>query len=127
MGIWDRLTIACALSFCLLVAGLSVGIVLGELRAEVDVGEDVAVEHEEAVGEELLGERLSDVVLHTALETLLGRPVPEAGRTGIRHGAAIVGEQLHLTYGPVDLNDPQNEVVVRGNITEVLIPTPGWE
>ena len=36
-------------------------------------------------------------------------------------------QQLHLTYGPVDLNDPQNEVVVRGNITEVLIPTPGWE
>lgn len=34
---------------------------------------------------------------------------------------------LHLTYGSVDLNDPQNEVVVTGNITRVLIPTPGWE
>ncbi len=35
--------------------------------------------------------------------------------------------ELHLTYGNFDLNDPQNEVVVTGNITRVLIPTPGWE
>jgi len=37
-------------------AGRAGLLVLGDLRAEVEVGEDVAVEHEEALVEELLGE-----------------------------------------------------------------------
>lgn len=35
--------------------------------------------------------------------------------------------ELHLAYGNVDLNDPANQVTVRGNVIEVLIPTPGWD
>lgn len=35
-------------------------------------------------------------------------------------------QQLHLSYGNVDLNDPANQVVVKGNVIEVLIPTPSW-
>lgn len=50
MGIWDRLTIACALSFCLLVAGLSVGIVLGELRDELAISGVIAAAHGSAFG-----------------------------------------------------------------------------
>ncbi len=34
--------------------------------------------------------------------------------------------ELHLSYGNVDLNDPANQVTVKGNVIEVLIPTPGW-
>ncbi len=49
-GIWDRLTITCALSFCLLVAGLSVGIVLGELREQLDISGIVAAGHGSAFG-----------------------------------------------------------------------------
>ncbi|MFN8022347.1 MAG: MFS transporter [Acidimicrobiales bacterium] len=49
-GIWDRLTITCALSFCLLVAGLSVGIVLGELRDELGISGVIAAAHGSAFG-----------------------------------------------------------------------------
>ncbi len=49
-GIWDRLTVTCALSFCVLVAGLSVGIVLGELRDELDISGVVAAAHGSAFG-----------------------------------------------------------------------------
>ena len=49
-GIWDRLTITCALSFCVLVAGLSVGIVLGELRDELGISGVVAAAHGSAFG-----------------------------------------------------------------------------
>ncbi len=49
-GIWDRLTVTCALSFCVLVAGLSVGIVLGELRDELGISGVVAAAHGSAFG-----------------------------------------------------------------------------
>lgn len=49
-GIWDRLTITCALSFCLLVAGLSVGIVLGELRDQLGISGVIAAAHGSAFG-----------------------------------------------------------------------------
>lgn len=49
-GIWDRLTVTCALSFCLLVAGLSVGIVLGELRDQLGISGVVAAAHGSAFG-----------------------------------------------------------------------------
>ena len=39
---WDRLTVTCALSFCLLVSGLSVGVVLGGLRIVARVGRPAA-------------------------------------------------------------------------------------
>ena len=38
------------------VARAPVSLVLAQLRGEVDVGQDVAVEHEEALGEQVLGE-----------------------------------------------------------------------
>jgi len=47
---WDRLTVTCALSFCVLVAGLSVGIVLGELRDELQISGVVAAAHGSAFG-----------------------------------------------------------------------------
>ncbi|MET0901360.1 MAG: PE-PPE domain-containing protein [Mycobacterium sp.] len=34
--------------------------------------------------------------------------------------------QLHIDYSQIDVNDPANEVVVEGNVTYVLVPTPGW-
>ncbi|MCB0999347.1 MAG: MFS transporter [Acidimicrobiales bacterium] len=49
-GIWDRLTVTFALSFCLLVAGLSVGIVLGELRDQLGISGIVAAAHGSAFG-----------------------------------------------------------------------------
>ena len=33
---------------------------------------------------------------------------------------------LHLQYDSIDLDDPANQVDVEGNITYVLVPTPGW-
>ena len=42
---WDRLTVTCILSFCLLVAGLSVGLILGELRDELDLSGLLAAAH----------------------------------------------------------------------------------
>jgi fucose permease len=54
-GIWDRLTVTCALSFCLLVAGLSVGLVLGELREQLGISGVVAAAHGSAFGLGMLG------------------------------------------------------------------------
>ena len=51
---WDRLTVTCALSFCLLVAGLSVGVVLGELRDELGLSGVVAAAHGSTFGAGLL-------------------------------------------------------------------------
>jgi MFS family permease len=51
---WDRLTVTCVLSFCLLVAGLSVGIVLGELRDEFGLSGVVAAAHGASFGVSLL-------------------------------------------------------------------------
>ena len=48
--LWDRLTVTCALSFCVLVSGLSVGIVLGELRDELHISGVVAAAHGSAFG-----------------------------------------------------------------------------
>ena len=33
---------------------------------------------------------------------------------------------LHTDYTNLNLNDPANDVVVKGNVTYVLLPTPGW-
>ncbi len=34
--------------------------------------------------------------------------------------------QLHIDYTQIDVNDPTNEISVEGNVTYVLVPTPGW-
>ncbi|MEX0848396.1 MAG: MFS transporter [Ilumatobacteraceae bacterium] len=52
--VWDRLTVVCVLSFCLLVAGLSVGIVLGELREQLHLSGLVAAAHGSTFGVGLL-------------------------------------------------------------------------
>jgi len=51
---WDRLTYASALSYCLLVAGLSVGIVLPELRDQFQLSGVVAALHGSTFGIGLL-------------------------------------------------------------------------
>ena len=51
---WDRLTYASALGYCLLVAGLSVGVVLGELREQFDISGVVAALHGSTFGIGLL-------------------------------------------------------------------------
>lgn len=51
---WDRLTVACTLSFCLLVCGLSVGLVLGEMRDEMGLSGIVAAAHGSTFGVGLL-------------------------------------------------------------------------
>lgn len=51
---WDRLTYASALGYCVLVAGLSVGVVLGELRSEFGIGGVVAALHGSTFGLGLL-------------------------------------------------------------------------
>lgn len=51
---WDRLTCASALGYCLLVAGLSVGVVLGELRDEFHISGVVAALHGSTFGIGLL-------------------------------------------------------------------------
>lgn len=33
---------------------------------------------------------------------------------------------LHIDYNNIDINDPANQVTVTGNITEIMVPTPGW-
>lgn len=76
--IWDRLTVTCALSFCVLVAGLSVGIVLGELRDELQISGVVAAAHGSAfgIGMLLLGAFGSGVLAR------LGRPLAFWGAVG---------------------------------------------
>lgn len=51
---WDRLTYSSALGYCLLVAGLSVGVVLGELRAQFHISGVVAALHGSTFGIGLL-------------------------------------------------------------------------
>jgi predicted MFS family arabinose efflux permease len=51
---WDRLTYASALGYCMLVAGLSVGVVLGELRAQFQISGVVAALHGSTFGIGLL-------------------------------------------------------------------------
>lgn len=51
---YDRLTVTCVVSFCLLVAGLSSGVVLGELRDELDLSGVVATAHGSMFGVGLL-------------------------------------------------------------------------
>jgi MFS family permease len=51
---WDRLTVTCVLSFCVLVAGLSVGLVLGELRDEFGLSGVVAAAHGASFGVSLI-------------------------------------------------------------------------
>ena len=51
---WDRLTYASALSYCLLVAGLSVGIVLPELREQFHINGVLAALHGSTFGIGLL-------------------------------------------------------------------------
>ena len=64
---WDRLTWSSALGYCLLVCGLSVGVVLGELRDEFGINGVVAALHGSTFGigllvAGLLGVRLVDRV-----------------------------------------------------------------
>ncbi len=47
---WDRLSAASALSYCLLVAGLSVGVVLGELRSDFGLSGFVTALHGSTFG-----------------------------------------------------------------------------
>ena len=51
---WDRLTVASALGYCMLVAGLSVGVVLGELRDQFHISGVVAALHGSTFGVGLL-------------------------------------------------------------------------
>ena len=51
---WDRLTYSSALGYCLLVAGLSVGVVLGELREQFGISGVVAALHGSTFGVGLL-------------------------------------------------------------------------
>jgi MFS family permease len=76
--LWDRLTVTCALSFCVLVAGLSVGIVLGELRDELHISGVVAAAHGSAFG---LG-MLALGAFGSGLLARLGRPVAFWGAIG---------------------------------------------
>lgn len=72
---WDRLTWSSALGYCLLVCGLSVGVVLGELRDEFGISGVIAALHGSTFGigllaAGLLGVRLVDRVgRRTALMT----------------------------------------------------------
>ncbi len=85
-GIWDRLTITCALSFCVLVAGLSVGIVLGELRDELGISGVVAAAHGSAfgIGMLVLGAFGSGFVAR------IGRPAAFWGSCGTVTGGIVL-------------------------------------
>ena len=51
---WDRLTVASALGYCLLVAGLSAGVVLGELRNQFGISGTITALHGSMFGFGLL-------------------------------------------------------------------------
>jgi len=89
---WDRLTAASALGYCMLVAGLSVGVVLGELREEFRISGVVAALHGSTFGIGLLvsgvwGVRLVDRI---GRRSALGAAA-----------AAIAGGVTLLCLGPV--------------------------
>jgi len=67
---WDRLTVTCVLSFCILVCGLSVGLVLGELRDQFAISGVLAAMHGAAFGVGLLVMSMAGLPLVAAL----GRP-----------------------------------------------------
>ena len=67
---WDRLTVVCVFSFFLLVAGLSVGIVLGELREQLQLSGLVAAAHGSMFGIGLLVSGVAGL----RLVTRFGRP-----------------------------------------------------
>jgi predicted MFS family arabinose efflux permease len=95
---WDRLTVTCALSFCLLVSGLSVGVVLGELRDELELSGVVAAAHGSTFGAGLLVMGLFGL----RIVTRVGRPAAFWGTcVMILAGVAVLcaGHSWPLTLG----------------------------
>ncbi|MCU1359648.1 MAG: major facilitator superfamily 1, partial [Ilumatobacteraceae bacterium] len=93
---WDRLTVSCVLSFCLLVCGLSVGLVLGELRDQLHLSGIVAAAHGSTFGIGLLA--LGSV--GSKLVGRLGRPRAFAtGCSAILIGVVLLcaGQTWHIT------------------------------
>ena len=83
---WDRLTATCVLSFCVLVAGLSVGIVLGELRDEFGLSGVVAAAHGAGFGVSLIVMG----VWGLALVARIGRPAAFWGSVASATGGVLL-------------------------------------
>ena len=79
---WDRLTYSSALGYCLLVAGLSVGVVLGELRAEFGISGVVAAFHGSTFGVALLFAGVFGVRLVDRIGRRRALQLAAAGLTG---------------------------------------------
>jgi predicted MFS family arabinose efflux permease len=83
----DHLLVVCVLSFLLLIAGLSVGIVLGELRDELGLGGLVAAAHGSTFGLGLL----VAAVFGLRLTSRVGRPrVFWGASVGVAAGIALL-------------------------------------
>lgn len=83
---WDRLTYASALGYCLLVAGLSVGVVLSELRAEFGISGVVAALHGSTFGIGLLVAGCFGVRL---VDRFGRRPALQGAAVGVLVGVAL--------------------------------------
>jgi len=89
---WDRLTLAVTVGYCLLVAGLSTGVVLGELRNQFHLSGVVAALHGSTFGVALLVVGIWGV----SIVDRLGR-----GNALRLSGAALVAGVLLFGVGPL--------------------------
>ena len=80
-------------------------LVLGDLRGQVDVGEHVAVEHEEALLEQRLGElqRAGGAARVGLLDVAQAQPVRRAVAEDVAHGRGQVAHRHHHVVDAVDL------------------------
>ncbi len=88
---WDRLTVASALGYCLLAAGLGIGVVLGELRNEFGISSTISALHGSMFGFGLIVVGVKGV----AIVDRVGR-----GRALRAAAAAVVGGVLLFCVGP---------------------------
>lgn len=93
---WDRLTFSSALGYCLLVAGLSVGVVLGELRDEFAISGVVAALHGSTFGIGLLFAGMFGV---RVVDRIGRRAVLQLAAAGLFGGVVLfcLGPSWHVT------------------------------
>ncbi|MGB8859511.1 MAG: MFS transporter [Ilumatobacteraceae bacterium] len=83
---WDRLTYASALGYCLLVAGLSVGVVLGELRDQFHISGVIAALHGSTFG---IGLLLAGLVGVKVVDGIGRRRALQAAAASLAGGVAL--------------------------------------
>ena len=99
---WDRLTYASALGYCVLVSGLSVGVVLGELRAQFHINGVIAAMHGSTFGVGLLVSGVWGVGVVDRIGRRTAQRLRDAGDEKAQGGANLFHEGMERFAGLYD-------------------------